>query len=158
MTVRGDRRGRSFEIEGALKARCPAERVAELLCSPSTWPAWQGEIVSVDRDGRVRKGDVVRGRASMLGFTVWGHSEITGDAPAFDEEVIVGVRMRVTYELEDTGGTTTVVHRLRAELPGGPLGRLLSLFLRRRLRRMQAETLAALAAQAEGDASSIATM
>lgn len=158
VAVRGDRPGRSFVIERVARARCSLERVAELLSSPSTWPQWQGEIVSVERDGRVSRGDVVRGRARMLGFTVWGHSEITGDPPAFAEDVVVGVRMRVTYELEDNGGATTVIHRLRAELPGGPLGRLLSLFLRRRLRRMQAETLAALTAQAEGDSSSIATM
>ena len=151
-------KARGFEIERAIEARCNPGRLADLLVTPATWPAWQREIVSVDRDGRVRAGDVVRGRASMLGFSVFGHSEITREPPVFDEDVIVGVHMRVTYELKGNGAPTTVVHRVNAELPGGPLGWLLSLFLRRRLRRMQAQTLAALVAQAEADPSSIATM
>jgi hypothetical protein len=71
----------------------------------------------------------------------------------FIEDVIVGVRMVVTYEVVPSATGTRITRTLEADLPGGPSGWLLSLVLRARLRRMQKRVLSELAAQAEAGAS-----
>jgi hypothetical protein len=87
----------------------------------------------------------------MLGFEVTGRSTAVevGDS-VFDEDVIVGVTMRVRFEVRPSAAGSVVTQRLTAELPEGVAGRLLGLLLRRRLRRMQRVALERLAAQAEG--------
>jgi hypothetical protein len=142
--------GRRYEIDDERSARCSVADVVSVLHDSSSWPQWQPEIISVEGSPRLETGDVVRGSARMLGFGVHGHSTITeaGDG-GFSEDVLVGVRMKVTYEVRADGDGAVVVQRLRADLPGGISGRLLSLLLRPRLRRMQREALRQLVRRAE---------
>ncbi len=91
----------------------------------------------------------------MLGFEVAGRSRtISVTEDIFEEEALVGVRLRIRYELSAVDGQIEIAHHLTADLPRGLWGRVLSLFLRSRLRAMQGRALRNLAAQAEPDASS----
>ncbi len=116
---------------------------------PSTWPQWQSEILATDGSEEVEPGDVVQGDARLLGFDVTGHSSILrASADVLEEEVVVGVRMRVTYSVTPAPGGSVITHRIEADLPTGLAGSLLSLLLRLRLRKMQRSLLAALSEQA----------
>ena len=98
----------------------------------------------------MEEGDQVEGRARLLGFVVSGRSTtVTATGYSFVEDVIVGVHMRVTYEIRDTAGGVIVTRRLDASLPDGVAGRVLSFFLKRRLKAMQRGLLDALVAQVE---------
>lgn len=141
-----------------MKTRCAIARsrfiamdpqtLIERLVTPDSWPQWQPEIVSVRGPRRLQRGDVVVGQARMLGFDVDGRAEIQALEPnAVEHEVLVGIRMRVRYELEPADGGAVLHHRLIADLPGGFWGRILSVFLRRRLRWMQRMALDNLAAE-----------
>ena len=100
-------------------------------------------------------GDSVEGLASMLGFRVEGRATTTDvGTHHYEEDVVVGVRMRMRFEVTPSGSGVVVKHRLEAPLPAGFAGRALSFFLRRRLRRMQRDSLANLCRQAESEASS----
>jgi hypothetical protein len=146
--------GSLFEIETSRHASCPPDVVHGLLVHPSSWPRWQPEIHSTDHDGSMAPGDVARGEAQMLGFEVHGHSTATDVGPRFfEEDVVVGVRMRIRYDLAPTADGVVITHRLNAQLPGGPSGRVLSFFLRRRLRRLQRMALDRLATHSEADCS-----
>lgn len=126
----------------------------DLILDPSSWPRWQPEIVATEGPARVASGDVVRGHATMLGFNVQGHSTAVETAPdVFVEDVIVGVRIRVTYATTPSGDGAVITHSLRSDLPTGIWGRVLSLFLRSRLRRMQRAALDELVRQAEASCS-----
>ena len=101
------------------------------------------------------EGDVARGKARMLGFHVDGHATAVGfGAEFFEQDVIVGVRMRIRYEVEPADGGTVITHTLTAEMPRGISGRVLGLFLRRRLRSLQRTALENLVAQSEAGTSS----
>lgn len=138
-------------IEASRVARCEPEAVMDLVRDPKTWPRWQPEIVSTSGPAPLGEGDDVYGHAEMLGFRVEGQSKtvaVSGDA--YEEDVIVGVRMRILYEVgRDGSGNTVVTRRLTAQLPGGVAGRVLSFFLRRRLTRMQNGVVEELVRQAE---------
>ncbi len=143
---------RKLDIEVSRVARCRPEAVLELVRDPRTWPRWQPEIVSTEGPARLEEGDDVYGHASMLGFRVEGHSKTaTVTDAAYEEDVVVGVRMRIVYEVTvDESGRTVVRRKLSALLPGGVAGRLLSFFLKRRLTRMQNGVVEELVRQAEG--------
>ncbi len=128
-----------IELEVSREARCTRAAVMDLVVDPGTWPEWQPEIVETDGPAPLTEGADVYGDAEMLGFAVQGHSKSIAVRDAFyEEDVVVGVRMRVVYEVRDTGDGRVVVRRtLVANLPGGIAGRVLSFFLARRLRRMQ---------------------
>lgn len=144
-----DRRG-TMHIEVSRVARCEPRAVMDLVLDPKTWPAWQPEIVSTDGPSPLAQGDDVHGRAAMLGFEVEGHSKSIGAAgDSYEEDVIVGVRMRVRYEVTRQDGNTIVTRKLSARLPRGFAGRVLSFFLRRRLTRMQNGVVEELVRQAE---------
>ncbi|HEX2195486.1 MAG TPA: SRPBCC family protein [Actinomycetota bacterium] len=132
-------------------ARCDPAAVMDLVLDPETWPRWQPEIVSTEGPAPLTEDDDVYGHASMLGFRVEGHSKsmnVSGDY--YEEDVIVGVRMRVVYEVgRDESGNTVVKRTLSALLPGGIAGRILSIFLKRRLTRMQNGVVEELVRQAE---------
>ncbi len=123
----------------------------KIITDPSTWPAWQSEILETAGPVPLAEGDEVEGRATLLGFVVDGRSATTAaSTSSFAEDVIVGVRMRVRYEVRETSAGTVVTRRLSATLPGGLSGRALSFFLKRRLKAMQKGVLDALVVQAEG--------
>lgn len=136
-------------------AKCSPDKMMAYLLDATSWPAWQPEIVSTRGPERVAKGDIVSGHARMLGFHVEGRSiaEQVGTT-VFEEDVVVGVAMRVRYEVHEEPGGCRVVHRLESQMPSGLTGRLLSFFLRGRLRRMQKKAVERLVAQSEsGDPS-----
>lgn len=125
-----------------------AHALIERLVTPESWPQWQPEIVSVRGPRRLRGGDVVVGEARMLGFDVGGRAEILAVEPsAVEHEVVVGIRMRVRYDVTPAEEGAVLHHRLAADLPGGFWGRILSALLRRRLRWMQRMVLDNLASQ-----------
>ena len=78
----------------------------------------------------------------MLGFDVDGQSvALRVESGQFEESVVVGVGMHIIYTLEVTPEGTRITHRLTSQLPRGFLGSILSIFLRRRFRKMQRELL-----------------
>ena len=120
------------------------------LRRPATWPAWQSEIIEAHGPEVIDTGDVVRGRAEMMGFDVDGQSVTEAvDGSSLLQGVVVGVGMRIRYTIAETAEGTSVTHHLVSDLPAGTLGVLLSFFLRRRLRKMQRMLLEELVAQAE---------
>jgi hypothetical protein len=141
---------RRFDIRRSCLIRSPPEGVHRLLVDPQTWPRWQSEIVSIEPSGPLEDGDVARGEADMLGFKVHGHTTaIAVGRELFEEDVFVGVRLKIRYEVRAAPEGSIVTHRLVAKLPGGFSGRVLSLFLRRRLRRLQKTSLDNLARYSE---------
>ena len=121
-----------------------------IITDPSTWPEWQSEIIETDGKSPLNEGDDVAGRAKLLGFEVSGRSStVRADGFAFVEDVVVGVHMRITYEVREVASGAVVTRRLNATLPGGLSGRVLSFLLKRRLKAMQKGVLDALVAQAE---------
>lgn len=122
----------------------------KVIGDPVTWPEWQSEIVETSGDAPLGEGGRVEGRAKMLGFEVNGLSTtLTATPTTFVEDVIVGVHMRIEYTIDETASGTVVTRRLVATLPNGISGRVLSFFLKRRLKAMQEGVLDALVAQAE---------
>ena len=114
------------------------DRVGRMIRDARTWPDWQPEITRTQGSPSLQPGDVVQGDAEMLGFKVAGRADITAtEESSVEQDVIVGIRMKVTYGFTPAPGGTLVTHTLEAELPRGLSGRVLSLFLRFRLRRMQ---------------------
>ena len=87
----------------------------------------------------------------MMGFDVDGQSVTTEVAErAYQQDVVVGVGMQIRYEVGPSpDGGTVIRHRLTSQLPEGALGRMLSFFLTRRLKKMQRDLLERLAAQLE---------
>jgi Polyketide cyclase / dehydrase and lipid transport len=142
---------RKLTIQVSRVARCEPAAVMDLVLDPRTWPRWQPEIVTTEGPPRLQEDDDVYGQAAMLGFRVEGHSKsVAVSGGAYEEDVIVGVRMRILYEFaRDDAGNTVVTRRLSALLPGGLAGRVLSIFLRRRLTRMQNGVVEELVQQAE---------
>lgn len=137
-----------FESEASALVPLAPEALLRRITSPATWPEWQLEIDSTEGPDRLTSGEVVVGKASMLGFEVDGQSvaaEVT--TSAFTEDVVVGVAMTVTYSVTAGPSGTILTHRLVSDLPGGPLGRLLSFFLKRRFKKMQSTVLERLAEQ-----------
>ena len=122
----------------------------KVIADPGTWPAWQSEILETNGRSPLHEGDHVEGRAKLLGFVVNGRSSMVAVTPgSLVEDVIVGVHMRVEYEVKEMPRGTVVTRRLTASLPGGLSGRVLSFFLKRRLKAMQRGLLDELARQVE---------
>ena len=127
-------------------AQASPDAVMALLLDPASWPRWQPEISSAEGPRPLTSGDVATGRASMLGFRVLGRSTtLDAGRDFFEQDVIVGVRMRIRYEVERSGEASLITHNLECDLPSGVLGRILSLFLTPRLRRLQETALNQLA-------------
>ena len=144
----------TYRIRDEIDASCDPSAVMERVLTPDTWPEWQSEILNVAGPPRVEEGDQVSGDAKLVGFRVQGRSDAhVVSESVFIEDVIVGVRMVVTYEVVPSARGARITRTLEADLPGGPSGWLLSLVLRARLRRMQKRVLEKLVAQAEAGAS-----
>ena len=122
----------------------------KVIGDPSTWPAWQSEIIHTEGPAPLTEGERVEGRAKLLGFEVNGQSDtVTATPTSFVEDVIVGVHMRIEYTVEETASGAKITRRLAATLPDGLSGRVLSFFLKRRLKSMQIGVLDELVRQAE---------
>lgn len=139
-----------LEITRSVTTDASWAEVMALILDPSTWPKWQAEIRIAEGPAPLAPSDVVDGRARMLGFDVDGKSVTTHvSEDRYEQSVVVGVGMQITYTVSSTPSGTTIEHSLSSQLPAGVLGRVLAVFLARRLRKMQAELLQALKAQAE---------
>ncbi|MEO8324047.1 MAG: SRPBCC family protein [Actinomycetota bacterium] len=144
-------RREDFESVRQREVGAPRERVLATIRDASTWPIWQPEIEATEGSEELSPGDAVLGTADMLGFVVHGRSTVVAvDECSFDEDVIVGVRMRIRFEVSERDGVTVIKHRLTAVMPRGPMGKILSFFLRKRLVRMQETALRQLADQVVG--------
>jgi hypothetical protein len=122
------------------------------LRMPDNRAQWQSEIVWMKGPDDLTVGDSVEGLADMLGFRVEGRATTTDLGPGhYEEDVVVGVRMRMRFEIIPDEHGVVVRNTLEAPLPGGFAGKILSVFLRRRLRRMQAESLRNLCRYAGSD-------
>lgn len=142
--------GKNFETERSTVVRSGPDEVRSLIVRPATWPSWQPEILRTDGPDLLDEGAVVDGRAAMMGFEVDGKNVTLelGDRRIV-HHAVVGVGMTITYEIEEHADGAHLTHRLQSDLPSGFFGKLLSFFLRARLRRMQREVVANLARQAE---------
>jgi hypothetical protein len=133
-------------------ARCDPDVVMRYLLDSTSWPRWQPEIVATTGPQEVKTGDLVRGHADLLGFGVAGQAAIEEvRRRSFTEDVLVGVRMKVSYELLDDARGCKVRATVVTEAPTGLSGRILGLLLRRRLRSMQSTALERLARLSEAD-------
>ncbi|HEY7876139.1 MAG TPA: SRPBCC family protein [Actinomycetota bacterium] len=129
---------RVFETTSSARV-ASAEAALAQLRDPATWHVWQSEIVRAHGPAPLEAGDHVSGDARMLGFKVAGRADVeVAEDGEVRHDVLVGIRMNVRYTIEPDGNGWRLTHRLRAELPRGLSGRVLSFFLKRRLRRMQA--------------------
>jgi hypothetical protein len=142
---------RIFEISHSRTAECSPDLLIKRILDPATWPDWQPEIISTEASGPLDEGVAVEGRARLLGFVVDGRSTtIAANEKSYEEDVIVGVKMKVRYDVEEVPGGSRVTRHLIAYLPSGFSGRVLSFFLKRRLRSMQVGVLESLVDQASG--------
>lgn len=144
----GYRRGpRTLVIEASARVASDGV-VADRIRRPATWHEWQPEIGSARGPELLGRGDHVTGTARMLGFAVVGRADVVAaDDHCLEQDVVVGIGMRVSYRVEPAPGGCKLVHTLTADLPGGVAGRVLSFFLVRRLRGMQRAVLENLAAE-----------
>ena len=142
-----------YRIQDRVTTRADTAAVMQRVLAPKTWPAWQAEIKTVEGPDRIEEGDQVSGDAELVGFKVQGRSDAhVVDDQLFIEDVIVGVRMVITYEVRRTESGTEITRTLEADLPGGFLGGILSIVLRAKLQRMQKRLLNELVSQAEAEA------
>lgn len=141
---------RTFVTEETRLIRATPDVVIAQLRSPDSRAKWQSEIVRLTGPDGLSVGDSVEGVADMLGFLVEGQATTTELArDHYEEDVIVGVRMRIRFEVAPDGDGVLVKHTLTSKLPGGLSGRVLSALLKGRLRKMQRDSLANLKDYAE---------
>ena len=129
----------------------PPGAVYALLAEPARRPQWMTELKRVeapDAPRPVEVGDRFEGVSSILFHDFIGVSEVTVAQPPnrLDEDVVIGARFTSTWELSETAeGRTRVHHGLEVQFPGGPFSWIERLVLRRRLERMQRQSLVNLA-------------
>lgn len=146
---------RTFTLSGSRLASCEPATILALVGDATKWPSWQPEIKSIKGPTAMVSGDVARGKARMLGFHVDEHATaVDSGGDFFEQDVIVGVRMGIRYEVKHIEGGTMITHTLIAQMPSGISGRVLALFLRRRLRWLQRTALENLVVQSEAGTSS----
>ena len=139
-----------FEMSLTRRARCSPEKVLAQLRDPGSWSLWQPEIIAAHGPSPLSEGDTAEGRAHLLGFVVEGRSwTVSSDDDTFEEDVVVGVRMKIRYELKEVPDGVLVTRRVTTSLPRGFSGRILSFFLKRRLSKMQRDVLDELVVQSE---------
>ena len=135
--------------------------VYAVLADVAARPTWLPELLRVDAPpGPGALGTRFTGETALLGHRFIGASEVVGAEAGrmLAEEVYLGARMRSTWTLEPAPEGTRVVHRIEIDFPAGPFGRVERWVLRRRLKRLQRRSLAALAGVARrGPASGEAT-
>lgn len=108
------------------------------------------ELVRVEAmPGPVAAGDRFTGQSSILFHDFIGVSEVSRveQDTTIVEEVVIGARFVSRWQLVAEGAGTRVHHTIDVEFPAGPFSRLERWVLRRRLIRMQRQSLANLARQ-----------
>ena len=142
-----------LSVDHATDVTASPDEVWAMLADPSTRPSWMTELVEVDAaPGQVAVGDRFNGRSSILFHDFIGASEVTEAEPArhLAEEVVIGARFVSRWEVSPTSSGTRVRHTIDVEFPAGPFSPLERWVLRRRLLRMQRQSLANLAKRFSG--------
>lgn len=141
----------AFSVARAEEVPAPPEIVYALLAEPAQRPEWMTELKRIEAQdtGRpVEVGDRFEGVSSILFHDFIGLSEVTVAEPPtrLDEDVVIGARFTSSWELTETAdGGTRVHHVLAVQFPGGPFSWIERFVLRRRLERMQRQSLMNLA-------------
>ena len=143
-------RARFVSVDHAQEMPAPPPRVWAKIADPTQRPAWMTELRRVDAEpGEVQVGDRFAGASAILGHEFLGQSEVTAveAGKLLTEEVVIGARFVSRWELvaSSDGRSTTVRHAIDVQFPAGPFSRVERWVLRRRLLRMQRESLARLA-------------
>lgn len=140
-----------FSVTHTEEVPAPPEVVYGLLAEPAQRPQWMTELKRIDGQDpqrAVQVGDRFEGVSSILFHDFIGVSEVKVAQPPgrLDEDVVIGARFTSTWELTDAAeGRTLVRHVLEVQFPGGPFSWIERLVLRRRLERMQRQSLGNLA-------------
>ena len=137
-----------LSVDHATEVAAPPEAVWAVLADPSTRPSWMTELVEVDAaPGPVEVGDRFNGRSSILFHDFIGASEVTGAEPGrhLAEEVVIGARFVSRWDVAPTATGARIHHVIDVEFPAGPFSPLERWILKRRLLRMQRQSLANLA-------------
>lgn len=132
-------------------AATPAE-VFAVVRDGQNRPGWMPELEVTDAPARpLAAGDRVRGRSVAFGHRVPGLSDVLAveDGRVLEEDVIVGVRLRITWSFTSAGGATRCTQAIDVAGPTGPLGPVLRWVLSVRVRLLQRRTLARLRKQVE---------
>ncbi|MBW3615953.1 MAG: hypothetical protein KY439_11715, partial [Actinobacteria bacterium] len=109
-------------------------------------------VEGMESGRRVEVGDRFEGMSSILFHDFIGVSEIKVAEPPvrLGEEVVIGARFTSTWELSEVAdGRTRLRHLVEVQFPGGPFSWLERLVLRRRLQRMQRQSLVNLSARCQ---------
>ena len=119
-----------------------------MLADASNRPSWMTELVEVEAaPGPVAVGDRFAGRSSILFHDFLGQSEVTESEPGVSlvEDVVIGARFVSRWEVSAHASGARVHHTIDVTFPAGPFSPIERWVLRRRLLRMQKQSLANLA-------------
>lgn len=139
---------RPLRIERSVAVDAAPDEVYDLLADIGRRPEWLAELRRVEPPSApVAVGTRFEGQSSLLFHDFVGTSEVqrAERGRSLAEQVYLGARFVSEWELDATGGGTRVRHTVAIDFPDGPLGRLERWVLRRRMARMQEQSLAALA-------------
>lgn len=144
-----------LSLEHVSEIAAPPDQVWACIADVGRRPSWMTELTKVEAGpGLVSTGDRFTGRSSLLLHDFIGKSEVTKAEPGriLTEEVVIGARFVSHWEVVETeGGGSSVRHEIDVEYPNGPFSPVERWVLRRRLVRMQRDTLRNLARQFQVD-------
>ena len=139
---------RPISVARVADVAAPPAAVWDLLADPTHRPSWMTELKQVDANpGPLVVGDRFCGESSILLHDFVGASEVKAAEPGrlLAEEVVIGARFVSRWEIVDAGGGSSVHHTIDVDFPAGPFSWLERWVLRRRLLRMQRDSLQNLA-------------
>lgn len=139
-----------LSLEQVSEIDAPPDQVWACIADVSGRPSWMTELTHVEAGpGTVSAGDRFTGRSSILLHDFIGKSEVTKAERGriLTEEVVIGARFVSHWEVVETPTGSSVRHEIDVEYPNGPFSRIERWVLRRRLVRMQRDTLRNLSRQ-----------
>lgn len=142
-----------LSVEHSSEVPAPPDQVWECIADVSRRPLWMTELSQVEAvTAPLSVGDRFTGRSSLLLHDFIGMSEVTKVEPGriLTEEVVIGARFVSHWEVVETEDGSSVRHEIEVQYPGGPFSRIERWILRRRLVRMQRDSLRNLSRQFQG--------
>lgn len=139
-----------LSVQHSSHVAAPPEKVWECIADVGGRPRWMTELSHVEAvHAPLSVGDRFTGRSSLLLHDFIGTSEITQVEPGriLTEEVVIGARFVSHWEIVEAEGGSAVRHEIEVQYPGGPFSRIERWVLRRRLLRMQRDSLRNLSRQ-----------
>lgn len=139
-----------LSVEYSTEVPAPPDQVWGCIADVSRRPLWMTELSQVEAvRAPLSVGDRFTGRSSLLLHDFIGMSEVTKAEPGriLTEDVVIGARFVSHWEIVETDGGSSVRHEIEVQYPGGPFSRIERWVLRRRLLRMQRDSLGNLAQQ-----------